>query len=597
MNDSHPIDRGLTLLSDLIRQRPALEAERLASLAEFFPGGRPPEAALERAQAEGRHLEWFLFERSSAALGDLPIFALEGDLETALGAEGPAVALALRTSRSGLFRVQTVVPGEGLWLEDLASRGALPIAEAEASHDLSEGDLLCGRLYPLGDERYRLSPAMAVFRDPALAQALESDLERLRSRRRGTLRIAQGELERMFFAAPQAAGTGGSDAPAPNAPAAAALAPVAEPAARQVRAELLELLGAGGGAGQAGLGPERAAALLEAFEVEARRGERASAAGALGELLDAVAFHSQVDIERVRRLCIEHWNALLAEPAGAPPGRPAAPAESLAAPAARPRTGLAAFQRFARERAGPAGEGADRDSAQRALSAFDAGRARGEDLEALFGQLEKDLGLEGEGEEDLSASPDFPGVIGALVEEFQWERRAEGDRAGADADGPLLAALAQELAEIGILEELDGARLAHFAVRTALAPGSSVDPMPALTRFAQWIESQHGHGLWTDFERTAQALSRDLPRLARAQRLLETSGGTPPSPGLGLREELLHTSLEFGERLGIRDDDGRFVPLDLPAELAAELRPGDRAQIRWHRGQPRVAGLLAPLES
>ena len=216
------------------------------------------------------------------------------------------------------------------------------IAEAEASHDLSEGDLLCGRLYPLGDERYRLSPAMAVFRDPALAQALESDLERLRSRRRGTLRIAQGELERMFFAAPQAAGTGGSDAPAPNAPApnapaAAALAPVAEPAARQVRAELLELLGAGGGAGQAGLGPERAAALLEAFEVEARRGERASAAGALGELLDAVAFHSQVDIERVRRLCIEHWNALLAEPAGAPPGRPAAPWSASAKASSIPR--------------------------------------------------------------------------------------------------------------------------------------------------------------------------------------------------------------------------------------------------------------------
>jgi hypothetical protein len=596
LNETHPIDRGLILLSSLIRQQPPLEAERLASLQDFFPSGRLPEAAQERAQADGRHLEWFLFERSSRALGDLPIFALEGELEAALGAEGPAVALALRTSRSGVFRVQTVVPGEGLWLEDLASRGALPIAEAEASHDLTEGDLLCGRLYPLGDERYRLSPVMAVFRDPQLAEALESDLERLRSRRRGTLRIAQGELERMFFAAPPTVvEPAPGSAPSGASPGSGASSTTPQRGTLAVREELLELLSAGAAGGQSGLGPERATALLGAFELEARRGERASAASALGELLDAVAFHSQVDLERVRRLCIEHWNSLVERPGETLPAKPGPRAESIAAPAVR--TGLAAFQRFARERSSPAGEAADRDSAQRALSAFDAGRARGEDLEALFGQLEKDLGLDGEGEEDLSASPDFPGVIGALVEEFQWERRAEGDGTGAEADGPLLTALAQELCEIGLLEELDGARLARFAVRTALAPGSSVDPMPALTRFAKWIESQHGHGLWTEFERTAQVLSRDLPRLARAQRLLEKSGAAAPSPGLGLREELLQTSLEFGERLGIRDDDGRFVPLDLTAELAAELRPGDRAQIRWQRGQPRVAGLLAPLES
>lgn len=596
MNDSHPIDRGLALLASLVRQRPELEAERQASQDEFFPSGRLPQDPAERGQAERRHLEWFVFERNSPALGDLPIFALEGELESELGAEGPAVALALRTSRSGVFRVQTVVPGEGLWLEDLASRGALPIAEAEASHDLSEGDLLCGRLYPLGDERYRLSPAMAVFRDDQLASALEHDLERLRARRRGTLRIAQGELERMFFAgspAPSAAGAPPQRAaPGPGE----ALPLAAEQAAQQVRGELLELLVSGSGPGREGLGQERAQALLSAFELEAQRGGRASAAQALGDLLDAVAFHSRLDLERVRRLCIEHWNGLLAQ--SLPAASAAAPDAVAPAPPKRPPgAGLAAFRRLAGGRVPAAGDVPDRDSAARALSAFDAGRARGEDLEALFGQLEKDLGLDGEGDEEFSASPDFPGIVGALVEEYQWERRAEGDSAGASADAALLAALSQEVAEIGLLEELDGGRLARFAVRSALIEGAFADPLPALERFARWIEEQHGHALWADFQAQAASLQRDLPRLARAQRILEQSGASARGAAAPEREELLQTSLEFGERLGIRDDEGRFVPLDLPADLAAELRPGDRAQIRWQRGQPRVTGLCAPLDS
>lgn len=663
MQPTHPIDRALALLCALAREIPAVELERQASQVEFFPAGALPDLEPARSQAELRHFEWFLFERPSDALGDLPAFALESALLEHAEAPSETTSNALRYSRAGVFRVANVEAGQGLWLEDLASRGSLPIAESEASYDLQVDDLLAGRLYPMGDEQYRLSPAMAVFRDSRLAEALEADLERVRGSRRGTLRIAQRELERMFFV------PGGSRAAAevlrnpppldlalelPPEPVASRAELLAD--ARRVRAELERFLNDGAGSGAEGLGPERSAELLTSLEQEAARGERSSAARAMGELLDRVAFESDLDLDVARRQCLEYWNCLAslvalppdptllspnaaapaAERARAKPAEPAAP-EAPAKPK-RPAGGLSAFQRFARtggpDAAGtdtpavpsapkpgspaaqagaspgadkgaaqkrpaadlgpPVRDGVDRSSAAKALSAFDAGRARGEDLDALFGQLERDLGLDSEGEEDSATLPDFPGVVGALVQEYLWERRAEGASGEADLDGPLLEEFAQSAQELGLCEELDGLRLARFATAAAFAGDgqSNHDPLPTLERFARWIESQHGHPLWTDFSASAAALLKHLPRLASAERLLRAQGlvGGPSA-----QEELLQTSLEHGDSLGIRDEEGRFVRLKLAPELAACLLPGDRVRLRWSRGEPQIVALVAPL--
>jgi hypothetical protein len=632
LEPTHPIDRGLSLLCALARAKPAVELECQASQGEFFPSGSLPEGEPARSQAELRHWEWFLFERNSVALGDLPMFALESELLERIDGSGEATVNALRYSRAGVFRVTNVEAGDGLWIEDLASHGSLPIAEQEASHDLRVGDLLAGRLYPLGDEQFRLSPAMAVFRDERLAEALKADLERVRGSRRGTLRIAQRELERMFFmpggsGEAAAVALGGLAAAAELKPPSATRASLLEDA-RRLRADLENLLSTGADSGAEGLGAERAAQLLAELEGESAQGQRSSAARAMGELLDRVAFESDLNLDLVRRLCLEYWNALASLIALPPEANPQTPAPRVGAqrpkdtqtsgsgpavgelrpPPSQPTSGgLNAFKRLARSSSSPADatpatdrasrparDGADRSSAARALSAFDAGRARGDDLDSLFGQLERDLGLDSEGEEDSATIPDFPGIVAALVQEYLWELRAEGAGAEAEIDAPLLEEFARSSSDLGLCEELDGRRLARFA--TALAfnatADSSANPLPTIERFARWIETQHGHPLWSDYSASAAALIKHLPRLASAERWLRSQGlvGGPSAS-----EELLQTSLEHGDSLGIRDEDGRFVKLRLAPELAPYLLPGDRVYLSWRRGEPQIMGMVAPL--
>ena len=57
-----------------------------------------------------------------------------------------------------------------------------------------------------------------------------------------------------------------------------------------------------------------------------------------------------------------------------------------------------------------------------ALADFDAGREQGQDLEQLFDELERKLGVAPEAPEAEPGPPAFPGVVAALVGEFRWER-------------------------------------------------------------------------------------------------------------------------------------------------------------------------------
>jgi hypothetical protein len=183
------IERAIDRLVDEVRANPALAAEFEESRREFFavPEGDAPEA-------QRRHREWFLLERPSLVLAGVPAAILEARWAEDNG----ELSSALLQSLPGVFAVTTLVPGEGLWVHDLATQGEHPVVESDASTELQPEDVLVGRMYPVGGGLFRLSPAMAWFRSPMLVRALRADFERQRSARRGVLRIAQLELERLF---------------------------------------------------------------------------------------------------------------------------------------------------------------------------------------------------------------------------------------------------------------------------------------------------------------------------------------------------------------------------------------------------------------
>jgi hypothetical protein len=508
MLSAETIERAIEVLLQRLAADAALQKELAAARQEFFPGGPadglPPEG-------ERRLLEWFLLERPSPALGGVPIVALEELVEE------PEVVAALRDSTAGVFEVSSVATGEGLWLEDLLHGGQRPVAEEEALDGLAPGDLLIGRLFPVGGGVARLSPAVTCFRNPALARALRTDLEQIRSGRRGVVRVGQAELERLFH------GASAGPVPAPSE------------VRRGTRAALVAL----------GLPPEEAAALIEAVGRAASEGR----AGGVTELLNHLAFETEIDLEAARRVLIDQWEAECASRSGPP----------------------------------AAHAGGDVSAA---LAAFDEGRAAGQDLEALFQKLERDLGLEPEaaGDEDEGV-PDFPGVVGAVIEEFLWDTEREHGTARAQGFA-VLRCLGAYASDVGVFEELGRAHLVDFAGRWLLDESGLADPdqvaavLAALEAFCRWTEERHAHPLWTLLEPAWADLSDAVPRLVRFRQQLAAS-----EPGRGPFQVLRVES----EAALVAGEGGHEWMVPLTREQASHLRRGDLVRVSGGSDAPRLA--------
>jgi hypothetical protein len=560
----HPIERGVELLRELILADPRLAAEFAHSRAQFFAGSEPPaQPELERRLADRRHLEWFGFERPTGAEGVPPAQVLfDAWMERADG-ELRLYSNSLQHSRTGVFQVTEIEPGRGLWLEDLLGHGAFPVDEPEAADQLAVDDLLAGRIYPVGESLFRLSPAVACFRNPTLLEALQRDLGQAASGRRGTLRIAQLDLEHMFFHR-----RGGSEAEPQEAVVTPATASAAQAAAASGHG-LLELLRAGG------LEAERAEAWLETLREAAQASLTLADGGAsfLDRSLERLAFDTQVDLDRARALLGTHWREL----------REAARADAVArASGPSHATAGRAPQRPKGARAGSSPE-ADQDGAvrspeqvRRALENYDRGRAAGEGLEQLFAAIEGELGLDDDEDQDAELAPDFPGVVGALLEEYRWERAHEGRPVQA-AEQLLLTGLGHYTRHIGLLEELSAEHLSAFAARVAIDRGLVPDAADAtrlldeLEAFARWTEEAHQLSLWSDFERRCGDLRSSLPRIARANAAL---GVGTLDVGDPRRTEVIEDLAS--QSLGVRDSVGEWRELDSPAAVLSELRGGDQ---------------------
>jgi len=606
MEDPHPIERGIALLRELILEDPAARAEFEASRAPFF-GPVDPRASQEGPaliMAERRHLEWFCLERSSAALGDLPFEALIERWRERADADERGAIDSLRQALTGVFEVRDVDPGRGLWLHDLLGLGAFPVAEAEASAALAEGDVLAGRIYPLGDAQFRLSPAVAVFRNPALLEALRRDLATLRQGRRGTLRIAQGEIERMFFHAQRAllkdarlgaAGDGEVEledvgrAPDPAAP-------------RALRQLLVD-------SGMAAAAVDRAMAELAAMAVAGEPG-RAEGHTLIRGLLAEAAFASDADLRRLTELAHEAF-AALADQARRLAVRVEDDARGAASAAADAAAELGSSTRLSgrpnsrtkRARAGGGVGSTQTGGSQRAegsegaadvagaLANFDAARAKGADLDQVFAQLERDLGLDDDSDEDPGQAPDFPGVLGAIVQEFLWEvGLVEGEGVALGHRGLMrLAAFGEQ---IGVFENFGPEHLLEFIARWSIERGHILSARQAqsllesLEKFCRWIEEQHHSPLWTMFERTHAALSLSLPRIAAVNDVI----GEPARAAAHGRTPAAVVRDGAGE-LGLLEGAGSWSSLEGPANALAKLEAGD--WVAWRTGKVGAEVLLA----
>src|SRR5688572_9035793 len=495
------IEQGLDRFLELVRADPRVREEFERSRGEFFSG-----AASRGSLDQLRHLEWFLLERPSSALGSTPAQAWQERWRAELPVSGGELVAALLHSIPGAFEVSSLVPSEGLWVRDLFTLGEHPVAEAGAATNLAVGDMLVGRLFPAGAGTFLLSPSVSVFRNPALLAAVRRDLEEMRAVRRGVLRVQQLELERIF-----------------HRPGAVAVVPGTEEVRARVASDLR----------RQGLTPKVVAGLLERVKAAARTAD----GRVITDILNGLAFETGVDLSQTRLALIELWDSERGPP-GAQAGQD------------------------------PASTGSEAD-ARAALAAFDRGRSEGKDLEQLFRELERDLGLD-ESEEPASEEqdevPDFSGVIAAVVEEFLWdaEREQGAERA---KRWSVLRTLGNYGRDIGVFEELGSARLLDFTRwildESGLAGVAEVETLlEALTSFCQWCEERHDLPLWHQFGSTLDSLRTSLPRHLALRR------DTPVNAGRGT-----YLVVRVGEREAlIRDGKGRERAVALTEHQAAHLR-------------------------
>lgn len=540
------IEAALAGLAERIDARPELRAEFAASRAVFFDGRAEPVAELDRQLALRRHLEWFALERPSDALEGVPAECLLAEWQAALDETDPELVQAVLRSNCGIFEVLELAPDGRLLAADLVGQTRVLLEEPELAREITVGDLLVGRVFPLDEQRGCMSPAGLWLRHAQLVEALRHDLASARGGRRGKLRISQAEVERMFHG------------PAPL------VAPGVVPArgAEQARERALELLR---GAGFHSAEAEQALS-------ELALGERAvdplhpGAGDRLGDLLSRLAFDSQVDLDAARALLL----------AAAVP----APGPAISAESSEPEPPLV-------DQDGP---GASEEEIREALAEYDRMRDRGRDLEAAFRALERRLGLE-PGDDEFEGEPseavpeeleDVP-PIAALVQEYAWEREAGGAPLSYEAAAQL-AALAGEAAELSGLEDLDAARVAAFACSTALERGFARDEAGAerlvdtLLQFAQWCERTQDHPLE---QPSRAALAQLLPELKRVAPLW-TAASAPAAVA-----EVVEV-LPGAARVRLRG--GALSQLELGAEIRA-LRSGDWVALAGAKAPLRLRGV------
>ncbi len=526
-----PIDACFEALEREIERDPALSRELAESRGEFFRSANgaeedPGVAAL----AERRLLEWFLLEKERSGAAEARVAGLIERCARAT-ANGEEITRALTDSHASVFEVSSVELEGGIRLWDLTGLFECTALEPDGSRLLETGDLIAGRVFPTPGSTCRISRAAVVWRNPKLLAAIRADLERARSSgpngRRGTLRLRQSDLEAMFHGRSEAESAAG-EAENPGAPDAVARARRLLASAGVDEAEIESIF--------------RFLAQEPPGEGDLVPGLLPGGRDALAAVLDELAFGTSIDLENARVSLADAWKELHTRRSSARPARrETAPADVASA-----------------------------------VAAFDRRRTEGVSLDDTFRDLERDLGLADEPSEDEedTPAPDFPGVVGAIVEEFLWdEEREHGER---DAErSAILRSLSRFASGIGIFENLTARELAAYACHWVLAERvitTAADAerlLDALGRFCVWAQETQEVPLGETFAPVLTSLRGSLPRLAEANRR-SMSGG--PKEGLDWLD-VAAIEAEDALRVTVRPGEESLVRAD-PA-IVALLRAGD----------------------
>lgn len=521
------IESRLQALEGLVREDPALAREFLGSAPEFFHGRFDLRRYEADELARRRHLEWFLLERVSGSFQRLAIEHVAERHPARSGLASAADLAPFLNSLVGVFEITGVQPGAGMWLRDLTSAGEYPVSDPLASNVAMAGDLVAGRIFPLHDGVHSLSRAAAYYRNPALLEALRADLSRVRSTRRGVVRIRQSDLEGMFFGADMA-GT-------PTDP------------VGDARGILTS----------AGIDNEEIDAWFEELAQTPFERERlvVGADEALGPILDRLAFETGVDIDGARRALVHAWEHLSSQGPGR--GKSVRPAAKPRAPAESP------------------------EDVARALAAFEEKRKRGAPLDQVLRELEEELALDDEPAEDEDDSaPDFPGVVGAMITEFLWETETTSGPARAAEFRPL-ESFGRFAHKIGVFENLSLRDLTVYTTWWLPENGEleSSDAartlLSALSSFCRWADEVHETDLSKPFANTLQGLSTSLPRVVEANRRRTRTADASQ----GQLYEIVATS---GDGATVRDRDGETHDVAVEHDLLGWLRVGDRLRAQRH---------------
>jgi len=129
----------------------AVEAERVTAMEEFFvnPSRIPADCA---DQVTGLFEDWFLMERRLLHQGMTPLELFLHDNGRKLKEKKAEVYRRFaKENRYGVFKIEEVLPGEGLILKQTTGEGPFRVRDAMASKSGAEGEYLAARLFPFED--------------------------------------------------------------------------------------------------------------------------------------------------------------------------------------------------------------------------------------------------------------------------------------------------------------------------------------------------------------------------------------------------------------------------------------------------------------
>ncbi len=538
-----------------------LQAELGRARREFFGEERPAYARDEQSLelAAIRFAEWYLLERSSEQLGEVPVQLLMQAVESGEDiAADPELLSLLATSRAGVY-ITEATDESSVQVRDLQDGERLELRGIPESID--PGDMVIGRLFELGAGAWLPSLALAILpATPELAIAYQKDLRRLGLDRR----LSQAELEHLLFRRW-----------AENRQA----APVGPPLER-LEAELESLLMA------ADLADEYPSAAISA----ALKGSPAPGP-VIGPILEQLAFDSDLDLEALRRLMLQIWTCQ---------NQAQDQNESSPEPSAPQRPQPARSPKRSRESTKDSKE--QLGLGERIAARLDAGISGKENIEELFQDLAGMIGAGDLDDEDNEAEVigSDAGDLEALVREFVWENNlSPADEVSlarfidCQKDAPLPKNVVEYLEEDDVLRFLLQSWLSAAPddrLGCLHAQATILDRFFAWVRETQCVELQALRGL------LEHPLVRDAERLDAAGKALSTSDQAPVAKADEV--ELMRITQVLPDTLSLFiDRSSREVGAVIPAKASGHLQEEDLMLGRFEdrAGRVRLLGMVVVL--